>query len=60
MYSIAIGNIILYRYKLQWKDYNGKRHYVYKTHVLHSVSLQDVKAKALKLFGVKPDSIQRI
>ena len=60
MYSLTIGNIVLNRYKLQWKNYNGKRYYVYKTHVLHSVSLQDVKAKALKLFGVKPDSIQKI
>ena len=60
MYSITIGNTVLNRYKLQWKNYNGKRYYIYKTHVLHSVSLQDVKAKALKLFGVKPDSIQRI
>lgn len=60
MYSITIGSIVLYRYKLQWHNYNGKRHYVYKTHVLHGVSLQYVKAKALKLFGVKPDNIQKI
>jgi len=60
MYSISIGNTIINRYKLQWRNYNGKRYYVYKTHVLHSVSLQDVKAKALLLFGIVPDSIQRI
>lgn len=60
MYSLTIGNIILYRYKLQWHNYNGKRRYVYKTHVLHSISLQAVKAKTLRLFGVKADSIQRI
>ena len=60
MYSLTIGNIVLNRYKLQWKNYNGKRYYVYKTHVLHGASLQDVKAKAFKLFGYKPDNIQRI
>lgn len=60
MYSITIGNTILNRYKLQYKNYNGKRYYVYKTYILHGVSLQDVKNKALKLFGVKPDNIQRI
>ena len=61
MYSITIGNIVLNRYKLQWKNYNGKRYYVYKTYVLHGVSLQCVKAKALLLFGGSPpDTIQRI
>ena len=60
MFTITVGNIILNRYKLQWKNYNGKRYYVYKTYILHSVSLQDVKAKALLLFGCKPDNIQRI
>ena len=61
MFTLTIGNIVLNRYKLQWKIYNGKRDYVYKTHVLHSISLQSAKAKALKLFGGSPpDSIQRI
>ena len=60
MFTITIGITVLNRYKLQWKNYNGKRYYVYKTYILHSVSLQDVKTKALKLFGVKPDSIRRI
>ena len=60
MFTLTIGNTILNRYKLQWHDYNGKRYYVYKTYILHGISLQYVKAKALKLFGCKPDSIQRI
>lgn len=60
MYSITIGNTILNRYKLQWRSYNGKRYYVKKTAILHSISLQDVKNKALSLFGSKPDNIQRI
>ena len=61
MFTLTIDNVVLNRYKLQWKNYSGKRHYVYKTHVLHSISLQAVKAKALKLFGGSPpDSIQRI
>ena len=60
MYSITIANSAIKRYKLQWHDYNGKRYYVKKTRILHSISLQDVKAKALKLFGCKPDNIQRI
>ena len=60
MYSITIGYSAMYRYKLQWHDYNGKRYYVKKTRVLHSISLQDVKRKALKLFGSKPDNIQRV
>lgn len=60
MYSMLIGNTIVNRYKLQWHNYNGKRYYVKKTRVLHSVSLQDVKNKAMLLFGSKPDNIQRI
>ena len=60
MYSITIGNNILKRYKLQWRSYNGKRYYVKKTRILHSISLQAVKDKALLLFGVMPDYIQRI
>ena len=60
MFAITIGNTVLNCYKLQWKNYNGKRYYVYKTHILHSATLQDVKAKALKLFGCKPDNIQKI
>ena len=60
MYSLTIGNTVLSRYKLQWRGYNGKRYYVKKTRVLHSISLQDVKSKAFQLFGSKPDNIQRI
>ena len=60
MYSIAIGCTTLYRYKLQWHDYNGKRYYVKKTRILHSISLQVVKRKAKQLFGIVPDNIQKI
>ena len=60
MYSITIGHNILYRYKLQWRSYNGKRYYVKKTRILHSISLQDVIDKAIALFGSKPDNIQRV
>ena len=60
MYSMTIGNITLNRYKLQWHDYNGKRYYVKKTRILHSISLQDVKRKAKQLFGIAPDNIQRV
>ncbi len=59
MYSITIGKQILKRYKLQWKDYNGKRYYVKKTRILHSISLENVKSKALSLFGSVPDYIVR-
>ena len=60
MFTLTIGNIVLNRYKLQWHNYNGKRYYVKKTRILHSISLQDVKCKAKQLFGSKPDNIQRI
>ncbi len=60
MFTITIGNTIINRYKLQWRDYNGKRYYVKKTRILHSISLQEVRRKALLLFGIVPDSIQRI
>lgn len=60
MYGISIGNTILNRYKLQWRGYNGKRYYVKKTAILHSISLQDVKNRAFQLFGSKPDNIIRI
>ena len=60
MYSITIANNAIKRYKLQWHNYNGKRYYVKKTRILHSISLQDVKRKAKQLFGGVPDNIQRI
>lgn len=60
MYTITIGKQILKRYKLQWRDYNGKQYYVKKTCILHSISLQGVKNKALLLFGSVPDNIQRV
>lgn len=60
MYTITIGKQIIKRYKLQWKAYNGKRYYVKKTRILHSLSLQDVKQKALSLFSSLPDNIIRI
>ena len=60
MYTITIGNNILKRYKLQWHSYNGIGHYVKQTKILHAMSLQAVKSKALQLFGSKPDNIQRV
>jgi len=60
MFTMTICNNILKRYKLQWYGYNGERYYISKTRTLHSVSLQDVKNKAMALFGSKPDNIQRI
>jgi len=60
MFTILIGNTMINRYKLQWRSYNGKRYYVKKTRILHSISLQAVKAKAMELFGITPDSIQKI
>lgn len=60
MFTMTIGNSVVNKYKLQWHSYNGKRYYVKKTRILHSISLQDVKRKALSLFGSKPDYIQRM
>ena len=60
MYAITIGRQILKRYKLQWYSYNGKRYYVNKTRILHSISLENVKNKAISLFGSLPDNVQRI
>jgi len=60
MYNITIGRQILKRYKLQWHSYNGKRYYVNRTRILHSISLENVKNKALLLFGSSPDNIQRV
>jgi len=59
MYTIAIGNSIVKRYKCQWHNWNGK-YYVAKTKILHAISLQSVKDKAIQLFGSKPDNIRRI
>jgi len=60
MYAITIGSTITKRYKLQWYGYNGMRYYVKKTRILHAISLDSVKTKALQLFGSKPDNIQRV
>lgn len=60
MYSITIGDNIINRYRLQWRGYNGKKYYVKHTRILHSISLQDVKAKVLLLFGSPPDNIVRV
>ncbi len=60
MFTITIGGQILKRYKLQWHSYNGKRYYVNKTRILHSISLENVKSKAWLLFGSSPDNIVRV
>ena len=60
MFTITIGRQVLKRYKLQWHSYNGKRYYVNKTRILHSISLENVKNRALLLFGSTPDNVQRI
>jgi len=60
MYNITIGRQILKRYKLQWHSYNGKRYYVNRTRILHSISLENLKNKALLLFGSSPDNIHRV
>ena len=58
---MTVGKQTVKRYKLQWKSYNGKRYFVKKTRILHSVSLQNVKNKAKQLFGLDlPDNIIRI
>lgn len=60
MFTITIANNTIKRYKLQWRNYNGSRYYVKRTRILHSISLQDVKIKAVQLFGSNPDNIQRV
>lgn len=60
MFTITIGNATIKRYKLQWHSYNGKRYYVRQTKILHSISLESVKSKALLLFGSMPDGTQRV
>ncbi len=60
MYTIVMGNQTIKRYKLQWKAYNGKRYYIRKTAILHGISLQNIKDKALSLFGIMPDNIIRV
>ena len=60
MFTMQVGKQTTKRYKLQWHDFNGKRYFVKKTRILHSISLQDVKQKALSLFDSIPDYIVRI
>jgi hypothetical protein len=60
MYAITIGKQLLKRYKLQWHSYNGKRYYVNRTRILHSISLENVKNRAKLLFGSSPDCVQRV
>lgn len=60
MFIIAIGNTITKRYRLQWHSYNGKRYYVRQTRILHAISLDNVKDRALQIFGSLPDNIQRV
>ena len=60
MFTITIGKQTVKRYKIQWKSFNGKRYFVKKNRILHSVSLQDVKNKGVMLFGSVPDNIIRI
>ena len=60
MFTLQLYNVELKRYKLQWYNYNGKKRYVEFTHILHAPSLDNVKDRALQLFGSKPDSIMRI
>ena len=60
MFTITIANDTIKRYKLQWHDYNGIGHYVKKRTILHGTSLDNVKDRALQLFGTVPDYIQRV
>ena len=61
MFTMTVGKQTVKRYKLQWHDFNGKRYFVKKTRILHSISLQYVKNKAKRLFGLDlPDNIIRI
>ena len=60
MFTMTVGKQTTRRYKLQWHDFNGKRYFVKKTRILHSVSLQNVKNKGVMLFGTIPDYIVRI
>ncbi len=60
MYSITIANDTIKRYRLQWRSHNGKRYYVKRRRTLHGISIQDVKDRAKLLFGITPDSVQRI
>lgn len=60
MFAMVIGGNTLKRYKLQWYSFAGKRRYISKTKVLHSISLQDVKQRAKGLFNSTPDFVQRI
>lgn len=60
MFTLTIGNKTIKRYKLQWHDHNGRRNNVEHTRVMHSVSLDAVKDKAMLRYGSKPDAIHRI
>ena len=60
MFTMTVGKQTTKRYKLQWKSFNGKRYFVKKTRILHSISLQDVKNKGVILFGSVPDNIIRV
>ena len=60
MFIMTIGNRTIKRYKLQWHNHNGRRNNVEHTRVMHSVSLDAVKDKALERYGSAPDSIKRV
>ena len=53
---MKIGNITINKYKCQWK-HAGLHKYIEKTAILHSDSLQNVKAKAKMFYGSLPTEI---
>lgn len=53
---MRIGNMIIKKYRCQWKHI-GVNHYIEKTAILHSDSLQNVKIKAKMFYGSLPTEI---
>ncbi len=56
---MRLGNITINKYYCRW-IYANKRHKTERRKMLHSTSLENVKQKAIKLFGRKPDEITLI
>lgn len=59
-YEISAGNITLKRYRVQWHGWNTKQYYVSRSRIVHAISLDNAKDRALQIFGSIPDSIRRI
>lgn len=53
---MQIGRITINKYKCRWNNI-GRKHHAIRTRILHGCNLQNVKKRAILLYGSIPSMI---